>query len=285
MIEAFIDGLCEPYNPNGVGCWGIVIYKDGKKQYEEKGSIGMGKGVSNNVAEYTALCRALKALITLGWNEKEVVIKSDSQLVVMLMSGQWRVKGGLYLPRFLEAKELVKEFKNIRFVWIPREENEEADRLSRLAYEKYCSEYGIQARYHGTPMIKETEVILDEKVDEGWVLQRNQEAVEALKGLKPNQKVRLLVLDNVYFETKVGLKEAWEKAYDMGSGVLLEEGYYCKHDDVFLLLASKPLLNEEEEANFTLVLVKGLLRVEGGEAEVGVGEQSLNIRPEGDIPA
>jgi ribonuclease HI len=117
------------------------------KQFGGKGVVGAGKGVSNNLSEYTALCRALRELIALGWNREEVIVRSDSQLLIMQMSGLWRVKGGLYLPAYLEARELVKAFKSVRFEWVPRERNEEADALSRLAYEEYCREHGLEPKY------------------------------------------------------------------------------------------------------------------------------------------
>jgi hypothetical protein len=34
---------------------------------------------------------------------------------------------------------LIRQFKKIRFEWVPREENEEADELSRRAYYNYVS--------------------------------------------------------------------------------------------------------------------------------------------------
>jgi len=52
------------------------------------------------------------------------------------MAKGWKVKGGGYLAKLKEAKDLLKEFESISFEWIPREENEEADLLSRIAYEK-----------------------------------------------------------------------------------------------------------------------------------------------------
>ncbi len=32
--------------------------------------------------------------------------------------------------------------------WIEREENSEADKLSRQAYEAYCKKHGIEVKYH-----------------------------------------------------------------------------------------------------------------------------------------
>jgi ribonuclease HI len=68
--------------------------------------------------------------------EGDVVVRSDSQLVVGHLSKGWKVKGGGYVEKLKEVRELLKEFGSIRFEWIPREQNEEADLLTRIAYEK-----------------------------------------------------------------------------------------------------------------------------------------------------
>ena len=52
------------------------------------------------------------------------------------MSEGWKVKGGMYLEKLREAREALKEFGSVRFEWIPREQNQEADLLTRVAYEK-----------------------------------------------------------------------------------------------------------------------------------------------------
>lgn len=130
-VIAYIDGLCEG-NP-GTGTFGYVIYDGAKKLAEGEGLAGFR--VTNNYAEYTALGEALKRLARLGV-EGDVVIRSDSKLLVGQMSGAWKVKGGGYIEKLKEAKELIREFGSIQFEWIPREMNEEADLLSRVALEK-----------------------------------------------------------------------------------------------------------------------------------------------------
>jgi ribonuclease HI len=132
-VTAYIDGLSEPSNP-GTGTYGYVIY-DGPKKLAE-GSGLAGYDVTSNYAEYTALEQALSKLKSLGV-EGDVLIKSDSQLLVGQMSGGWKVKGGMYVEKLKSARDLLKEFGSIRFEWIPREKNSEADLLTRLAYEKH----------------------------------------------------------------------------------------------------------------------------------------------------
>ena len=133
MITANIDGLAEPRNP-GTGTYGYVIY-EGKKKLAEGGGLA-GYEVTNNYAEYTALVEVLRKLKDLK-TEADVVIRSDSQLLVGQMSKGWGAKGGGYLEKLKEARDLLKEFGSVTFEWIPREQNEEADLLSRIAYEKH----------------------------------------------------------------------------------------------------------------------------------------------------
>ena len=142
MITVYVDGLCEPCNPNGVACWGFVIYRDGEKVTEGRGVVGEGAGMSSNLAEYSALANSLRVLISFGWENEEVIVRTDSSLVANQMSGRWKVHGGMYLPAYLEAKQLAKRFKRLSFQWIPRRANKEADSLSRKAYREFIGKGG-----------------------------------------------------------------------------------------------------------------------------------------------
>jgi ribonuclease HI len=132
-VTAYIDGLVQPRNP-GVGIYAFVIY-DGRRRLAE-GSGLAGRDVTSNFAEYTALAEALKKLRALG-AEGDVLIRSDSKLLVGQMSEGWKVKGGLYVEKLKEVRDLMKEFGSIRFEWLPREQNQEADLLTRVEYEKH----------------------------------------------------------------------------------------------------------------------------------------------------
>jgi ribonuclease HI len=132
-VTVYVDGLAMPSNP-GTGTYGFVIY-DGTKKLAD-GSGLSGHEVTSNYSEYTALTEALKKLKELGI-EGDVLIRSDSTLLVGQMSEGWKVKGGMYVDKLKEARDLTKEFGSIRFEWIPREQNTEADLLTRVAYERH----------------------------------------------------------------------------------------------------------------------------------------------------
>jgi ribonuclease HI len=136
-VVVHVDGLCEPVNPNGVACYGYVIYRDGEK-LEEGCGVVEHPSPSNNVAEYTACIKALERLIELGLTE-DVLVRSDSQLLIYQLKGIYAVKAPCITSLYEKATALIKQFKRIRFEWVPREENEEADELSRRAYYDYVS--------------------------------------------------------------------------------------------------------------------------------------------------
>lgn len=131
-VVVFIDGLAQPTNP-GTGTYAFVIYQGAKKIAEDGGLAG--RNVTNNYAEYSALVMALGKLRSLGILDS-VTVRSDSRLVVGQMSQGWKVKGGGYIEKYKEAKGLLSEFGSVKFEWIPRESNQEADLLSRIAYNK-----------------------------------------------------------------------------------------------------------------------------------------------------
>src|SRR5208283_3236231 len=99
-----------------------------------------GDPVSNNHAEYAGLIAALR--IVEGFADEEIVVKSDSKMLVNQMAGAWKVSKkalnstaqGTYVDKYLEAKEVVRRFSRLTYEWIPRELNAEADELSRVAY-------------------------------------------------------------------------------------------------------------------------------------------------------
>ena len=99
--------------------------------------------MSNNVGEYSALFAFLKWFIKLQSETSDLelrssaIIHSDSQLLINQMDGKWKIKSGLYVPYYINCCDIIREY-NLRvrlfYKWIPREENVEADRLSKQAY-------------------------------------------------------------------------------------------------------------------------------------------------------
>lgn len=140
MIEVYFDGLCEP-NPDGVATYGYAISKDGKEIKQGHGVIGKGRGMTNNVAEYSALQKALEYLTANKIRDEEIEVKGDSNLAVQQVKGNWKIKSGTskkFVPLILELRKKLEAMNNkISFSQIPREKNQKADELSRIAYNEY----------------------------------------------------------------------------------------------------------------------------------------------------
>lgn len=135
MITINFDGLCYPRNPGGVAAYGYLAYRDGELIHRGFRAVGEGRGMTNNVAEYEGLLAAAQWIVDEEIYEK-IVIKGDSELVIKQMNGQYRVSSATSRKYVPEIKRLLQG-KDVSLVWVPREENEEADKLSRLAYERY----------------------------------------------------------------------------------------------------------------------------------------------------
>jgi ribonuclease HI len=148
VITAHVDGLCEPNRYNGVATYGAVIRREtGELVYMSSGMIGEGNDMSNQVAEYVAVIEALRALAGKLMTDEEIVVYTDSQLVANQMSGIWKASHGKYMAYFFEAQRMALSFKNLKFQWISRNFNKEADTLSRVAYESWCEANGRPIRY------------------------------------------------------------------------------------------------------------------------------------------
>ena len=146
-ILAWFDGACEPLNPGGTASFGVIIKgEDGTVLLRDHGVVGKGKAMSNNVAEYAGVLHILKYLAPRP--PGRVTIHGDSNLVISQLNGKWRIRKGLYLSIAIETKELLAYLRGlgwqIDFCWIPREQNEECDALSKKTADKPDSIHSLQ---------------------------------------------------------------------------------------------------------------------------------------------
>ena len=114
-------------NP-GDSAIGVVLGAPVNKNYSE----AIGKA-TNNVAEYKAVVFALKKAKQVLGGEKakgtDVEVRSDSELVVSQLRGEFQIKEESLKPLFIDVWNLRQEFKSVTFDYVPREENAEADAL------------------------------------------------------------------------------------------------------------------------------------------------------------
>jgi ribonuclease HI len=95
---------------------------------------GIGEA-TNNVAEYTAVIEGLSLAQELG--ARTVTLRSDSQLLINQLTGHYRVKAPHLQPLHRRARSLAAGFERISFEHVPREENQEADRLANEGVDRW----------------------------------------------------------------------------------------------------------------------------------------------------
>lgn len=111
-------------NP-GPAAAGFILNDSDGNQLQAK-SFFLGRA-TNNVAEYTAIVKALEAAKEIG--AKKLVVFSDSELLVRQINGTYKVKSEQIKPLFRQAVELLDEFVDCKINFVPRGENKEADKL------------------------------------------------------------------------------------------------------------------------------------------------------------
>lgn len=114
-------------NPGPAG-YAFILSRPGEPDVEENGYLGEA---TNNVAEYTAVVKALTRARELG--ARRVLLKSDSELMVKQMTGLYKVKNEGLRPLFEEARRLTRDFDQVTFQHVRREQNSDADRLCNEA--------------------------------------------------------------------------------------------------------------------------------------------------------
>ena len=125
-----VDGAARG-NPGEAGC-GAAIYDENGTVVKEL-SRYLGRA-TNNVAEYEGLLMGLEALLQLG--QKDIVVQSDSELMVRQLNGEYRVKDAKLKTLFDRAQHLLRQFRSYRILHVRREMNKLADRLANLGIDQ-----------------------------------------------------------------------------------------------------------------------------------------------------
>lgn len=118
-------------NP-GPSALGVLFCNEKKQCFKEYGER-LGDHLTNNEAEYQAVIFALQKFKA-NFGKKlaessEVEIKSDSELLVKQLNGEYKIMDEKIQQLFLKVWNLKIDFKKVKFTLIPREQNKEADRL------------------------------------------------------------------------------------------------------------------------------------------------------------
>lgn len=113
-------------NP-GPSAIGVIIISDNKIIMNYGKRIKNG---TNNEAEYKAILDAFCTILdidSIELNKISIEIRADSQLAVRQLNGEYKVSSKNIIPLYDKIKEIIKDFKSVKFTHIPRDKNKLAD--------------------------------------------------------------------------------------------------------------------------------------------------------------
>jgi ribonuclease HI len=119
-------------NPGPAGV-GVVIESEDPAFVVHEAGYYLGVA-TNNVAEYQGLIRGLELAAQL--KPREIVIHSDSQLMVKQITGEYRVKDAKLKALYERAQSLLLKFDLWRVGHVYREDNRRADELANMAMDQ-----------------------------------------------------------------------------------------------------------------------------------------------------
>ncbi|XP_021616631.1 uncharacterized protein LOC110617941 [Manihot esculenta] len=168
--------------------FGWKLYMDGASGARGSGAGIMLKGpegfkvcyalrlefsASNNVAKYEALINGMLVAMEVG--ETDLEVNSDSQLVVNQITGAYQARDPTMLNYLAKVKDIEAELKSqgimVKYQRIPREENEEADLLSRLSreeLEQLPDEVYIQ--HVNIPTFDKANIVMEVEEGQNWMI-------------------------------------------------------------------------------------------------------------------
>ena len=135
-ITIFTDGGSRN-NPGIAGAGAAIFDGDGIELAGVSKFLGIK---TNNWAEYEAVVLGLETARKI-FGEKlsgmKVEIKMDSQLVQRQLKGEYKIKVATLKEQYIRVHNLiVKHFPDMKFTYIPREENKRADELANEAMDR-----------------------------------------------------------------------------------------------------------------------------------------------------
>ena len=138
-VLIYTDGASRG-NP-GPSSAGFVVYTQHNQKtiYETAFLLGTQ---TNNFAEYSAVLEALK--MSAQNQIQNLIIKSDSELLVKQLSGLYKVKSLSLKKLYRECKKWEREIPQVQFQHIPREQNKRADALANLILDGLSLPHGFR---------------------------------------------------------------------------------------------------------------------------------------------
>lgn len=111
---------------------GAIVKVDGEVKLSHCDFIAANVGNTNNIAEYLALEKVIDYLLENRLDKEQTLICGDSQMAIRQMNCEYGMNSGAYIPYAVKCFTKLASFaKSPTLRWIPREQNEEADSLSK----------------------------------------------------------------------------------------------------------------------------------------------------------
>jgi ribonuclease HI len=117
----FADGGARG-NPGPAALGAVLLDESGAVLREFGEYIGTA---TNNVAEWRAVLAGMSAALDLGI--EELSVRLDSELVVRQLNGVYRVKHPDLIPLHARARSLIRRFRQVDVLHVPRKLNAAAD--------------------------------------------------------------------------------------------------------------------------------------------------------------
>jgi ribonuclease HI len=132
------DGMLQPSGselaPLCLLGYGWILERNGLEVARGFGLFLRKCKTGSNIAEYLALIDGLEALDDLRVRVETVQIRGDAKCVIDQMTGYASVSSPFTRKLHQRAQSLAKRFTGLTWVWVPRNENRHADRLSRRSF-------------------------------------------------------------------------------------------------------------------------------------------------------
>jgi ribonuclease HI len=125
--QLFTDGASKG-NPGLAGAGWVLFNESERITVRDCKFLGEA---TNNEAEYQALIMGLEKSLNCG--AEEIVVHMDSELLVRQINGLYKVRNPRLAVYFEEVKDLLRKFAKYEIIYIPREKNQEADRMANEA--------------------------------------------------------------------------------------------------------------------------------------------------------
>ncbi|RDX98498.1 Tf2-6, partial [Mucuna pruriens] len=144
-------------NQTGSGA-GVIL--EGPNGILVEQSLHFDFKASNNQAEYEALLAGMK--LALEIEAKRLTAKSDSKLVTGQVNGEYQAKDPRLAKYRERARMMAALFESFKLLHVPRDQNERADLLAKLASTRRGLQRSVIHENISTPTIEKPEVQCNE---------------------------------------------------------------------------------------------------------------------------